>query len=226
MSVVKASIAQMIENDELKDEVLHGHSVTMKDSSFITFYDYEGTLKEEDIAHINYKPTHIVIANFADVKVEDNTKSRVLITLVKGSFIQVIKDNQVLLADGGIGYINPRFIREFIRDKNLIIPNALSYLEVPYRWGGKTPMGIDCSGFVFMSYLLAGFIIHRDAHLVSPIIEISPSEMRPNDLIFFEGHVAIYIGNGNIIHAGSKNGMVKIESLSKRNDIVKVGAYV
>ena len=229
MSVVKVSVAQMMENNELQDEILHGHSIIKeieRNDLYTTFYNYNGKLKEEDIAHINYNPSHIVIANFVDVKAEDNIKSNVLITLLKGSFIQVIKENKVLLADGRLGYINPFFIRKFVKDKNLIIPNALSYLEVPYKWGGKTPMGIDCSGLTFMSYLLAGFTIYRDAKLISPIKEICPSMMKPNDLVFFKDHVAIYIGGGNIIHASSKNGMVKIESLSKRNDVMKVGTYV
>ena len=124
-----------------------------------------------------------------------------------------------------MGFIDLKAIRSIKQDKNLIIQSALSYLEVPYKWGGKTPMGIDCSGLVFMSYLLAGFTIYRDAILTKPLREISAEEMAPSDIIFFEGHVAIYLGSGNIIHASSKNGSVKIESLSKRGDIKRIGTY-
>ncbi|MCL1924382.1 MAG: C40 family peptidase [Defluviitaleaceae bacterium] len=229
MSVVKTNVASMFKNNELQDEVLHGHSLSLEGDTATTFYGYKGILKKEDISFDNYEPTHIVISNFADVRENSNIKSKILITLVKGSYLKITKFSEsinIILADGRVGYIDPRFIKELgIKDKNLIITNALSYLEVPYRWGGKTPLGVDCSGLVFMAYFLAGFVIYRDAQLKPPIVSIDPLEMQPTDLIFFEGHVAIYIGNSNIIHASAENGLVKIESL-KRKDILKIGRYI
>ena len=80
---------------------------------------------------------------------------------------------------------------------------ALSYLGAPYRWGGKTPGGIDCSGLAFMSYMENGILIYRDARIMPeyPIREIPPERLGTGDLIFFPGHVAVCIGGGRYVHA-------------------------
>ncbi|MCD8366015.1 MAG: NlpC/P60 family protein [Clostridiales bacterium] len=97
----------------------------------------------------------------------------------------------------------------------LLIQKAYQYLGVPYVWGGDSPSGFDCSGFV--SYCInncgAGWNIGRcDCNsLLSICTRISASEAQPGDLVFFQGtystsgasHVGIYLGDGKMIHAGS-----------------------
>lgn len=84
-----------------------------------------------------------------------------------------------------------------------IVQTAYSYLGTQYRWGGKTACGIDCSGLAFMSYFRNGILIWRDAAIKEgyPVHEIPIEQTKPGDLLFFPGHVAIYLGNGKIIHA-------------------------
>lgn len=84
-----------------------------------------------------------------------------------------------------------------------IVRIAYSYLGTQYRWGGKTASGIDCSGLAFMSYFQNGILIWRDAAIKEgyPVHEILIEQAKPGDLLFFRGHVAIYLGNGKIIHA-------------------------
>ena len=81
--------------------------------------------------------------------------------------------------------------------------NARSWLGTQYRWGGKSGEGIDCSGLVFMSYLFEGILIYRDAVLREgyPVKGIHPKEARMGDLLYFPGHVAMYLGNGKYIHS-------------------------
>ena len=96
--------------------------------------------------------------------------------------------------------------------------SALSYQGTSYRWGGKSPLGIDCSGLVFMSWLEQGILIYRDASIkaADPVREIQREQLRKGDLIFFPGHVAMSLGGDRFIHATGhpSSPCVRINSLS------------
>ncbi len=98
-----------------------------------------------------------------------------------------------------------------------IIAYAKQFLGVPYVWGGKTPAGFDCSGFV--AYVFNNFGIQLTAYTYDMINEgkkISIQEAEPGDILFFynTGHVAIYIGNDSIIQAPHTGDVVKISPFS------------
>ena len=102
--------------------------------------------------------------------------------------------------------------------RNALVNTAYSYLGTPYRWGGKSTLGIDCSGFTFMVYAMNGIYIHRDSEWIpqSPVMRIFDCEKKPGDLLYFQGHIAIYLGNGEYIHSTAKDGAgVTINSLKK-----------
>lgn len=100
-----------------------------------------------------------------------------------------------------------------------IIRLAKDRLGVPYRRGGTTPQGFDCSGFVRYVYRLAGYPLPRTTGQMYR--QLRPvSDPRPGELLFFdtEGrgitHVAIWLGNGRFIHAPRPGRTVSIELLS------------
>ncbi|MFL5764011.1 MAG: NlpC/P60 family protein [Bacteroidia bacterium] len=96
--------------------------------------------------------------------------------------------------------------------KNGIIDTGMLYLNSPYLWGGKTPFGIDCSGFTQMVYKLNGIKIKRDAWQQAEQGETLSfvEEAEPGDLAFFDNaegrivHVGIVMENNKIIHASGK----------------------
>ena len=114
---------------------------------------------------------------------------------------------------------NEEALRQEIADR------ALSFLGTQYRWGGKTAMGIDCSGLAFMSYLMSGILIYRDARIMPgfPVREIpmgNPAETaRVGDLLFFPGHVAVSLGEGRFVHATAYPGCgcVTVNSLNEKD---------
>ena len=110
------------------------------------------------------------------------------------------------------------------RDK--LVSEAMKYMAVQYRWGGKSFRGIDCSGLVSVSYMRCGILIYRDASIVDgwPIqrLEIEDlkdpkglDHLKKGDALYFPGHIAMYIGGGKYIHSTGKigSGGVVINSL-------------
>ena len=103
-----------------------------------------------------------------------------------------------------------------------IVAKAKEYLGVPYVYGGTSPSGFDCSGFVYYVYRQCGYSITRTATTQNRDgRQVSRSELQPGDIVIFYnsaktaiGHSAIYIGNGQFIHASSSGGKVMITSLS------------
>ena len=104
---------------------------------------------------------------------------------------------------------------------NAIIRTAKNYIGVPYLWGGTTPAGFDCSGFVQYVFKQNGITLNRTvATQFQHGKAISRSNLQPGDLVFFQNtyttglsHIGIYIGNGEFIHASGSQGVI-ISSLS------------
>lgn len=99
-----------------------------------------------------------------------------------------------------------------------LVRTAESFLGTQYRWGGRSSAGIDCSGLTSVSYMLNGILIYRDAKIVEgyPVHEIPAKHAQTGDLLYFPGHIALYIGEQRYIHSTGKvgSGGVVINSLN------------
>ena len=105
-------------------------------------------------------------------------------------------------------------------DSRIMVESAIKLLDTPYRWGGKSVMGIDCSAFVQLCAKVAGFKLPRDAsQQVNHGVTVNfLSDAKSGDIAFFENenrritHVGILLSNDKIIHASGK---VRIDTLDQ-----------
>jgi cell wall-associated NlpC family hydrolase len=108
-----------------------------------------------------------------------------------------------------------------------VVAIAERYLGVPYRWGGASPSGFDCSGLVMYAFSQIGVSLPHSSYaqygMGSPVAR---SDLQPGDLVFFDGlgHVGIYVGGNSFIHAPHTGDVVKISSISGWYASTYVGA--
>ena len=100
-----------------------------------------------------------------------------------------------------------------------IVSTALKYVGAPYRRGGSSPAGFDCSGLVMFVYRQVGVSLPHNAEqqyrLGSPVAR---DRLQPGDIVFFDdlGHSGIYIGRGRFVHATKPGDVVKVSDLDER----------
>ncbi|HZG71652.1 MAG TPA: C40 family peptidase [Chondromyces sp.] len=119
----------------------------------------------------------------------------------------------------GVSVLIPSESAEAAYSADAIIAEAKKHIGTPYKWGGVTPSGFDCSGFVLYTHKQNGINLPRTAaQMYQQGTSIKKAQLLPGDLVFFStykkgaSHVGIYIGDNEFIHSASKG--VRVDKLS------------
>ncbi len=185
--------------------------------------DYAGWVQ---VAHIRYSEsfkdwTHIVAYDFALMRDGPSEASEPIGKLPLNARVtvdhRVGEFSAIRLPGGDIAFVKEKHLlsKEEIRfNLKEMLNFSMRFIGVPYLWGGTTPFGFDCSGFVQAMYRRFGIEIPRDTkHQIEfgePVEKIE--KLRPGDLVFFPRHVGLYLGNMEFIHASLERGRVAINS--------------
>ncbi|WP_282940160.1 NlpC/P60 family protein [Paenibacillus sp. RC67] len=132
-----------------------------------------------------------------------------------GYKVQWDDDNQIAIVDADGKYHAPAWYKTKKQDN--VLQYAQGYLGVPYVWGGSTPNGFDCSGFVrYVFSQTRGIDLPRTSTAMYYSTGMSVASPSPGDLVFFSksgiSHVGIYLGNGQFISATTSRG-VQVDSI-------------
>lgn len=182
-------------------------------------------------------PRGIVTGSTVNVRSGPSTSHGVVTKLSAGTIVDLIelKDGWYAISyNGQTGYISADYVRQYVPAASSSIGDqaaalAMSFLGVPYVYGGASPNGFDCSGLTLYVFKQFGYGLSHSASAqwYDAGVYVERSELQPGDLVMFCdpsrsngkacSHVGIYIGNNEFIHAssGSSGKYVKISSLSQ-----------
>jgi gamma-D-glutamyl-L-lysine dipeptidyl-peptidase len=181
---------------------------------------------------------HKMMTPVSDKLYEKIEKSPFAVTTDIFTPVEISKDQSMLLVAGSSLPLWRPYLKEFSIDgsnltiqghvtqgnvkesRELIIAQALKYFNAPYLWGGRSPLGIDCSGLTQVIYKMAGVVLPRDAsqQVLKGIALSFVNETQPGDLAFFDDddgriiHVGIIWKQNKIIHASGK---VRIDNVDQ-----------
>lgn len=175
---------------------------------------YEGWIDRKQ--HHGISSEYFDQINHANFKITTDLSNEILykknpLTILMGSIVP-ISNSELFKMEEQFAFNGESKSLGQKRDVEFLKTIALKYLHAPYQWGGKSPFGIDCSGFAQMVYKINGYFISRDASqqfLCGREVTNLEASL-PGDLAFFDGgkgkvsHVGIILNDDKIIHASGK----------------------
>jgi hypothetical protein len=212
----------------LLNEALKGERVTVYETNAegwawgqLKADSYVGYLPASALVPAGATPTHRVTALRTLVFPGPSIKLPPLEALPLGATLAIARvENSLAVTQAG-GYLPAMHLKRIEEYESDFVAVAERFLGAPYLWGGKTALGLDCSGLVQIALATCGVACPRDsdmqeAALGAPIAAAADfSDLRRGDLIFWTSHVAIVRGPGSLIHANAFHMAVAIEPIGE-----------
>jgi cell wall-associated NlpC family hydrolase len=174
---------------------------------------YVGYLPAAALVKAGPEPTHKVAVLRTHAFPGPDIKLPPFVALPFGAGVPVAKEERGFALTAAGRYLPPSHLTPLDAKEPDFVVVAERFAGTPYLWGGKTSLGIDCSGLVQVALQAAGVDCPRDTYMQEAHFknDVALSELRRGDLIFWKGHVAIARDPHTIIHANAHHMMVAIE---------------
>ncbi len=212
---------------ELSTQALKGERATIYDRNGegwawgqLNSDGYVGWLPDRALAKPAGKPTHKVTGLRTFAFPGPSIKLPPIETLVMGAMIDVTRDEGSFVVTREGWYLPRRHVGPIDSRAADFVAIAEQFTGTPYLWGGKSSLGVDCSGLVQVSLNAAGTGCPRDSDMQQDGLgrALDPREarkLRRGDLIFWKGHVAIVRDADTIVHANAHHMATVIENTSE-----------
>jgi cell wall-associated NlpC family hydrolase len=177
---------------------------------------YAGFLPASALGAPGAPPTHKVTALRTLVFPGPSIKLPPLEALPLGSRLAIARTEGVFAITAAGGYLPARHLVAIDEMETDFVAVAERFLGAPYLWGGKTSLGLDCSGLVQVALTACGIASPRDSHMQEKALgralaPIHVPELRRGDLLFWHRHVAIVRDAASLIHANAFHMAVAVE---------------
>lgn len=220
----------------LDTEALLGETVTLYDESEgwawvqLSRDGYVGYMPSEGLTRNIVPPTHRIAVLRSYVYPEPDGKIPPSALLSLNARVTALRTEGKFLPLAGGGFLFAGHAAPIGKTERDFVAVAETFLGTPYLWGGRTSIGLDCSGLVQLALEAAGQPAPRDADMQAeelgrPIDWRPSTKLRRGDLVFFEGHVGIMVSGKDFLHANAFHMAVEVEPFAAARRRIKQAGY-
>jgi cell wall-associated NlpC family hydrolase len=209
----------------LDTEALFGETLTLFDESEgwawvqLSRDGYVGYMPSEGLATAITIPTHRVAVLRTYVYPSPDIKTPPLALFSLNALLSVSGEEGRFLALKSGGFVIAEHVRKLDEHAGDFVDVALAFAGTPYLWGGRTSLGVDCSGLVQLAHDAAGLPCPRDADMqvneIGSPLDWQGATLARGDLVFWDGHVGIMTSAQDLVHASACQMVVVEEPLAE-----------